>query len=355
MGALRALQRGGDPLLEGLEVAWKSLGARRVRWRGTEEETGTALCDGRGARREAELPDGLPGRWWHGGGPERPRLLGPPQLQREPLARADGLAWALTARGARAGSRLWVEADDPDPLRGLPVQALVEALEHLTVLAESRARQAEVQRLSLLGQRAGGVAHDLRNQLNLARLQYRSLQVHEEGPARELEASLAEAAQLCLAFLGARDGGAHPRRPLRELLREEATAAARLAARPGEVQVLAQCPEELAWEADPRPLGRALRNLLLNAIAASPAAGRVTLRARSWGERGLELTVEDGGRGMGPAELRRFLRAGESRGGTGFGTASVLACAEELGAELQVESTPGAGTRVRLRLARAGA
>ena len=82
MGALRALQRGGDPLLEGLEVAWRSLGARRVLWRGAEEETGAALCDARGARREAELPDGLPGRWWRAGGPERPRLLGPPQLQR---------------------------------------------------------------------------------------------------------------------------------------------------------------------------------------------------------------------------------------------------------------------------------
>src|SRR5262249_3824186 len=92
-------------------------------------------------------------------------------------------------------------------------------------------------------------------------------------------------------------------------------------------------------------LERALRNLALNAIEATPDGGSVELEATRDAGGEIRIAVRDEGRGIEPAELKELLRAGRSgSGGRRFGRASVRACVRELGGRLQVRSRPRAGT-----------
>jgi signal transduction histidine kinase len=103
--------------------------------------------------------------------------------------------------------------------------------------------------------------------------------------------------------------------------------------------------------ADPRRLKEALLNLAANALEATPAGGRLTLR---WGQDpgGAWLTLEDTGRGMSAETLARVgtpfftTRAG----GTGLGVVLARAVAAQHGGSLTFESQEGRGTRVSLRL-----
>ena len=70
----------------------------------------------------------------------------------------------------------------------------------------------------------------------------------------------------------------------------------------------------------------------------------------------VELTVEDQGRGMSAQRARRLFHGGASgAGGTGYGTVSLVECLTALNAACRVETAPGAGTRVTVRLAGAPA
>ena len=102
-------------------------------------------------------------------------------------------------------------------------------------------------------------------------------------------------------------------------------------------------------------LSEAARSLTENAIAHTPAGGRVTVRC---GEAGghVFLEVEDTGVGIPAGErervLERFYRASNTRGtGSGLGLAIVKEVAELHGAELTIDvGADGVGTRVRITL-----
>ena len=97
----------------------------------------------------------------------------------------------------------------------------------------------------------------------------------------------------------------------------------------------------------------ALRNLTENAIHASPPGSTVTLRLL-----GQTLEVEDRGCGIPKEQVPRltepFYTVDPSRskgqGGVGLGLSLVKAMMDAQGGELQIESTPGQGTIVRLLL-----
>jgi signal transduction histidine kinase len=98
-------------------------------------------------------------------------------------------------------------------------------------------------------------------------------------------------------------------------------------------------------------LKEVLVNLLENARNALPEGGTVTLAAvRAGGD--VELTVRDDGTGI-PAELlpQVFEPHFSTRsGGTGLGLAIVRRLVTSWGASVDLESRPGSGTTVRLRL-----
>ena len=116
------------------------------------------------------------------------------------------------------------------------------------------------------------------------------------------------------------------------------------------VRVLVRCPEGVVVRGHPSHLDRLIKNLMLNAIEASPAGSEIRLGARH--EDGyVQLEVVDAGRGMDAAGLEAWMTAGRSGGGgTGYGSASMQDCLAGLGADIDVTSAPGEGTRVSVRL-----
>jgi PAS domain S-box-containing protein len=112
--------------------------------------------------------------------------------------------------------------------------------------------------------------------------------------------------------------------------------------------------------ADPTRLRQILINLLSNAVKFTPDGGAVTLRVgaqhegqgvRVWAE------VEDNGPGICGEDLGRLFRpfsqtdrGRQVSGGTGLGLAISRECARLMGAEITVNSQPGAGSTFRLEV-----
>ncbi|HET7363118.1 MAG TPA: phosphate regulon sensor histidine kinase PhoR [Burkholderiales bacterium] len=103
-------------------------------------------------------------------------------------------------------------------------------------------------------------------------------------------------------------------------------------------------------------ISSAFGNLLSNAVRYTPSGGRVTL---AWedGPEGASFSVEDTGVGIAPEHIprltERFYRVDRSRsretGGTGLGLAIVKHALARHQANLEIASTPGAGSRFTAR------
>ena len=116
------------------------------------------------------------------------------------------------------------------------------------------------------------------------------------------------------------------------------------------------CPPELVATINRDLLGQALRNLGENA-AKHTLAGRIVLRAYAVGTT-VRVEVEDTGVGMSAEQQQhvfdRFFR-GQHRDAEGFGLglAIVRQAVRSLGGQIELDSVPGEGTRVRIVLERA--
>lgn len=108
--------------------------------------------------------------------------------------------------------------------------------------------------------------------------------------------------------------------------------------------------------ADTRQLGRAIGNLLDNAIRATPAGGRI-LVALSRRKNGVRIVISDNGEGMKPSELARALdghrlgvdgKVEARRAGLGLPLARQLI--EAHGGKLEMQSEKGAGTTATIAL-----
>lgn len=108
--------------------------------------------------------------------------------------------------------------------------------------------------------------------------------------------------------------------------------------------------------ADATRLRQVLLNLLDNAVKYSRPGGRITIDATRDGRR-VAVEIADTGRGMTAQQLSHlfepFNRLGRERGkvaGTGLGLALSKQLVEAMDGNIEVHSSPGAGTRVRLLL-----
>ncbi len=120
-------------------------------------------------------------------------------------------------------------------------------------------------------------------------------------------------------------------------------------------------PPALTVRADPKRLAGALGHLIDNAIKFSPRGGTICLRARG-GNGALHIAIADEGAGMTGDQLAiawepfRQVDAGFSRPAEGIGLGLTLArhLVEAHGGALEVETGPGAGTTVTIRLPQEG-
>jgi two-component system phosphate regulon sensor histidine kinase PhoR len=109
-------------------------------------------------------------------------------------------------------------------------------------------------------------------------------------------------------------------------------------------------PRELAGA--PTELLSAMSNLVSNAVRYTPDGGLIQLRWRDLPDGRGEFSVQDSGPGVAaehiPRLTERFYRVDRSRsretGGTGLGLAIVKHVVQRHGAELRIDSRPGAGS-----------
>jgi two-component system cell cycle sensor histidine kinase PleC len=111
-------------------------------------------------------------------------------------------------------------------------------------------------------------------------------------------------------------------------------------------------------EADYRAVKQVLLNLLSNAVKFTPRGGSVDIRAEALGENGVRVIVHDTGIGIASEDLARLARPFEqiesqhskTQQGTGLGLALSKALVEMHGGALELDSAPGRGTTVSVRL-----
>jgi len=117
-----------------------------------------------------------------------------------------------------------------------------------------------------------------------------------------------------------------------------------------------------AVEVDKAQLQSAILNIASNARDAMPDGGTLAIRTRDIGSadgRSIALEFADSGQGMDEATLDRvfepfFTTKGTGKG-TGLGLSQVYGFASQSGGEVRVQSVPGKGTTIVLRLPCSGA
>jgi two-component system sensor histidine kinase MprB len=148
---------------------------------------------------------------------------------------------------------------------------------------------------------------------------------------------------------------------LDQVVREAVERARRLAGWVGTNTPLSVELEPMVLPGVPARLGRAINNLIDNAVKYSPPGARIEIHlatADRPGE-GAQLTVRDHGPGIAAEDLPhifdRFYRGAEARGrpGSGLGLAIVRQVVEQHGGSIAAEAAPGGGTSMRVRLPRA--
>lgn len=129
-------------------------------------------------------------------------------------------------------------------------------------------------------------------------------------------------------------------------------------ARRNQLEVIIETPESFV-NADPAKMRQALVHVADNALKFTPKGGRVRLIARPAPEKGhIEVVIEDTGMGIPPEMLERLFKgfrqgngsASREFGGLGIGLKLSRSLVEAHGGKMNVESKPGEGTRVTIKL-----
>jgi signal transduction histidine kinase len=123
------------------------------------------------------------------------------------------------------------------------------------------------------------------------------------------------------------------------------------------IQIEFDSPEQdTVVKVDPAQIEDAILNLVINAIEAIQADGRITIgirRAQSE-ETGDEAIIEvaDTGRGIPEADLQRIFNTffTTTKGGTGLGLPAVRRIARAHGGRVEANSVPGEGSVFRIHL-----
>ena len=294
-------------------------------------------------------------------------LIGSEELGRQPLPDGEMLrgGTVLQERRLLRADGTWLSVEISSRVRedGL-VQAIMRDVGDRQRL-EERLRQA--QKMEAVGQLTGGIAHDLNNVLGVVMANADLVREGLAGKRPEIAPELAEIRR-------AAGRGAEMIRKLLGFSRQSSLEIAPLdlAAAVGEVVATLRrlLPTNIAIErggpvsgvtvrADRNALEQILMNLATNARDAMPEGGTLSVvvdespadeTSGPWGC----VTVRDTGHGMPPEVVARvfdpFFTTKPPPLGSGLGMAMVYGLVRQQDGSVRVESTPGAGTTVIVRL-----
>lgn len=278
-----------------------------------------------------------------------------------------GLALALAflfARGITRPVRRIAQTAERLGSGDYEARVQVKAGDEVGVLAGAVNRMAEQVRLrdTALKEMAAGVAHEIRNPLNSLKLLVDLLDAETGDRRTPAQSNTVETLHYEIGklnrFIGQFLAYARPQAVEREPVSLEALVSgavdmAMAEAHNRQVHIGTQAEANFpALAVDRLRLEQALLNLVLNAVQASPADGRVTLRAGRAAAGGVEISVEDDGEGIDPQALPRLFEPffTTKAEGTGLGLATARKTVDEHGGALTAENRPQRGARFVLWL-----
>jgi signal transduction histidine kinase len=222
-------------------------------------------------------------------------------------------------------------------------------------LDAGRAAAIEAERLAAFRESARQVAHELKNPLTPIRFAVASLRKGVPPELREtVEVLDAESARLEAMARSFAQFGRLPEGPTAEVdLGELARETVRTTVPPGRECTVTAGGGPLTILGQHDALQRALGNVLLNALDATAAGGRIAVRVEG-GDGHVTVAVRDDGVGIAPDALARIWEpyVTAKTGGTGLGLAIVKQTVRAHGGRVEAESTPGTGTEIRMHLPR---
>lgn len=239
------------------------------------------------------------------------------------------------------------------------------------------------EKLASMGTMLSGVAHELNNPLSNISTSCQILEeefghgdlAHQKELIAQIDEQTRRAAQIVSTLLNfARDREIRKERFHLKPLAEETVRLLQCQSRTG-TNIILDIPDALVLAGDPQRIQQALLNLLKNAHEASHGRGSVTLRARETGPNdeadipdnslviinkcpagqvAAEIQVIDHGPGIPGDLLPRvfdpFFTTKDVGQGSGLGLFVVHQIIEEHGGCIHLNSTPGKGTEITLRL-----
>jgi signal transduction histidine kinase len=274
-----------------------------------------------------------------------------------------------------------------DDAEGKFVGAMLVA-RNLEYMSQVHSTLAYSRKLAALGRLMAGVAHEVKNPLNAMTIHLELLKQKLAAVAQPVAVGVADATGFTRegAAEGQTQGDGIPPRVAKHLdiisheiqrldqvvngflkfarpdelklqpmrldvvISDVATTVAPEAERAG-VTVKTECPRDLPEiNADQAMLTQALLNLALNACQAMPQGGTLRLVCRTAPRRRVEIAVEDTGVGIPPEHLQRIfdLYFTTKERGSGIGLSMVYRIVQLHNGDVEVQSTPGAGTRFTL-------
>jgi signal transduction histidine kinase len=251
-----------------------------------------------------------------------------------------------------------------DVARLLAVQRSLDLLIDLDLAIIEDAYQTEyaerhkrIERLATIGQVAGGIAHELRNPLNVVKTSvYYLLNARQPAPAKieehlhriERQVGVADSVISALSDFAKLPVPDLQPVPVQQLIEESL----RAEGLPPQIEITIDCADSLPRVlVDSRQMRIALSNLIRNARDAMPDGGRLTIGA-VLSDGHLDVSVKDTGAGIPAENLRSVMEPFFSTKprGIGLGLALARAILEKNRGSLRVESELGRGSTFVMRL-----
>jgi PAS domain S-box-containing protein len=238
---------------------------------------------------------------------------------------------------------------------------MVILLEDLTEIETLEAELAHSERLASIGRLAAGVAHEIGNPVTgIASLAQNLRDETDPDLVRQSVQQILQQTRRInnivtnlMSFSRSGDISLQPEYFELSPAVDEAIQLVRLSRSGKQIECLNHCPTGMEIFGDRQRLLQVFVNLLANACDASAIGDRVEVLAHPHPEH-LEIEIRDNGQGI-PAELvnrvfEPFFTTKKAGEGTGLGLSLVYKIVYDHGGNVEIDSTPGQGTRVSILL-----